>query len=282
MFKTAFSTVACPDWTLSRIFSSAAEFGYAGVELRTFGSGSRELAGDPAMTASEKVRAMASQAGVEIACLATSVSFDEPIMPPVVGRIISDTERTVRRAKSALNLAAQLECPFVRVFGFTTIGRESRSTAIGRIRERLTLAADAARNTGVRLLVENGGSFCRAAEVLELIEGINLVDVSYSAAVALDAGEDPAVGLALLGDRARIVKLKDRAPDLRPCPIGEGTLRCRETVGALRTFKGWVVVEWDRLWIPDLEPADSVLPRSLRRLYEWSGAETLAAATARA
>src|SRR5688572_18579331 len=96
MFKTAFSTVACPEWTLARVASAAAEYGYSGVELRTFGSGSTQFACDPALTAPEKVRSLFGAAGTEIASLATSVAFDEPVRPPVLGRAIGDYERTVR------------------------------------------------------------------------------------------------------------------------------------------------------------------------------------------
>jgi sugar phosphate isomerase/epimerase len=73
------------------------------------------------------------------------------------------------------------------------------------------------------------------------------------------------------------VKLKDRDAHRRPCTIGEGTLGCPETVAALMAadFRGWVVVEWDRLWIPSLDTAEEVLPRAVRRLYEWTGLDRL-------
>ena len=281
MFKTAFSTVACPEWTLSRVAQAAAEYGYDGVELRTFGAGSRELACDPALTAVERVRRIAADAGVEIACLGTSVAFDEPIRPPVLGRILGDTEKSVRRAKSAIELAAQIECPLVRVFGFETFGSEKRASAVARIRQRLSLVADAARNTGVRIVVENGGSFPRAAELLELIGGIGagLIGAAYSAAVAADAGESPTEGLAALRDLAWTVKLKDRDARGRPCPIGQGVMDCRATVDALTGsgYRGWVVVEWDRLWIPGLDAPEEVLPRAARHLYEWTGLDRLGA-----
>ena len=48
MLKVAFSTVACPHWTLERAARAAAEYGYDGVELRTFDDGSGRMACDPA------------------------------------------------------------------------------------------------------------------------------------------------------------------------------------------------------------------------------------------
>ena len=91
MFKPAFSTVACPEWTLDRAARAAAEWGYEGLELRTFGHGSTHLACDPALTSAEKVRKVLDDAGVAPFSLASGVRFDEPIRPPVIGRVLSDT-----------------------------------------------------------------------------------------------------------------------------------------------------------------------------------------------
>src|SRR5690606_1814955 len=118
MIKPAFSTVACPDWTLERVFRTAAEYGYEGVELRTFGFGSTCVACDPARTATEKIQALSEETGVRIATLATGISFEAPIRPPVIGRVISDTERPQREAKRMVDLAVAINAPFVRVFGF--------------------------------------------------------------------------------------------------------------------------------------------------------------------
>jgi sugar phosphate isomerase/epimerase len=273
MFKIAFSTVACPEWVLPDVARAAAEWGFQGVELRTFGYGSTEFACDPALTAAEKVRGIFAEFGVEQAVLASGVAFDEPVRPPVLGWAL-DTERTVRDAKSIIELSRRIQCPLVRVFGFEVPEREKRVTATRRIIARLKLAVDAARNTGVRLVVENGGSFSTAADLVELIDGAGspLLGACYSAAVARDAGEDPSEGAALLAGRLWVAKVKDRNPGGGyPCLIGDGEMGVPAFVQSLsrQHFKGWVVVEWDRAWLPQLPPAQAVLPESARRLFEW-------------
>lgn len=285
MFRTAFSTVACPDWTLQRIAQAASDYGYDAVELRTFGSGSTQFAGDPALTSPEKVRRLFADTGVGICSVATSVAFDAPIAPPVIGRV-ADTELSVRQAKSAIDLAASIECPYVRVFGFEFGQREKRGSAVARIAQRLALAVDGARNLGVKVVVENGGSFSRASDLLELIGNVksNLLGAAYANAVAAAAGEDPIEGAAMLGDSLWVAKVRDRDANGNLCPIGEGILGCDAFVRSLAAseFAGPVVVEWDRAWVPGLEAADVVLPRSLRRLYEWSGLERITTSTGRA
>lgn len=275
MFKTAFSTVACPDWTLDQVAKAAAEWGFDGVELRTFGPGSTQFACDPALTAPEKVRRILSESGVDAAVVASSVGFGEPIRPALIGRVISDTERSVRDAKAAIELATKIECPLVRVFGYEYPAKEKRKSAVRRVVERLSLAADAARNTGVRLVLENGGSFNTAGEVMELIEevGSDLVGAAYSVGVGAVADEEAAEAIGVLGDRLWVCKLRDRDEDHRPCPIGDGELHCAEAVAALAQsgFAGWLVLEWDRAWVPGLASAEAMLPAGLERVFGWAG-----------
>ncbi len=273
MFKAAFSTVACPEWILADVVRAAAEWGYNGLDLRTFGYGSSEFACDPALTAGEKVRAICAEHGVEAAVLGTGVSFDEPVRPPVIGWALMDTERSVRAAKSCIELAAQIECPLVRVFGFEVQGREKRSAAVRRIVDRLRMALDGARHSGVRLVLENGGSFATAGAVLELVEAVGspLLGVSYSAAVAHAAGEHPVAGASLLGNRLWVAKVKDYR-DGAPCMIGDGEVDVGAMITELRdrAYTGWVVVEWDRAWLPTLADPREVLPEAVRRLYSWA------------
>lgn len=283
MFKTAFSTVACPDWTLDQVAQSASEWGFDGVELRTFGPASTQFACDPAMTSPEKVRRILGQSGVDPAVVASSVGFAEPIRPALIGRVISDTERSVRDAKAAIDLATKIECPLVRVFGFEHPAKEKRASAVRRVSERLALAADAARHTGVRLVIENGGSFNTAKDLMELIDnaGSDLVGAAYSFGVGAVAQESAAEAVKTLGDRLWVAKLRDRDEDHQPCAIGEGELHCADAVAALSGsgFSGWLVLEWDRAWVPGLAAAESVLPADLQRVFQWAGLTK--AATAR-
>lgn len=271
MPRLAFSTVACPDWTLTQVARSASQWGYDGLELRTFGSGSRGFASDPALTGADKVRRVLSDHGISAACLATSIALDEPVRPPVVGRVIGDFERPVRLVKEAIDLAAAIECPLVRVFGFQLVSGERRASGARRIAERLRLVADAARNTGVRVAVENGGSFCTADQLADLLDaaGDPLLGAAYGNAVAHAAGEDPASGVARLGERLFVAKLRDVDSAHRLCVPGEGEALCEPFVRALAAHKGWVVVEWDRAWVPGLAPAEAVLPQAAARVGGW-------------
>lgn len=271
--RLAFSTVACPDWTLEQVASFGASSDYDGVELRTFGHGTTRLACDPAQTASSKVRELFADAGLATPSIATGCRFDDPIFPPVIGRVISDTDRSVREAKSALHMAAAMDVPFVRVFAFEFRKGDNPASGERRIIERLSMLADAARNTGVKIVLENGGSYPGAADISRLISEVDhpLLGASYSLGAARACNEDAIEGANLLADRLWVVKLKDMR-DGRPCPIGDGELSCRRMVEHLERhrFAGWVVVEWDRLWMPDLTEASTALGIASERVRQWT------------
>jgi sugar phosphate isomerase/epimerase len=285
MMKPAFSTVACPEWTLDEVAANAARYGFEGVELRTFGERGTRLACDPALTSEEKTRAMFHAVGVEVLSLGTSVSFDEPIRPPVIGMAISDTERTVREAKRAVALAVALECPLVRVFGFDLPPRETRKSTVARIGRRLGMVADNAAKTGVRIVVENAGAFSRAEDLAELIDAAKspMVGACYSLAAGDSAGDDTGAAARVLAGRLWMARIKDLDAEGKPRMLGEGTLGCHAFVKALAAsgFDGPLVFEWDRLWFPTLAPASEVLPGAAKLLFHWASEGMASGAPAR-
>lgn len=270
--KLAFSTVATPDWTLDRVLDFASRVDVDGVEFRTFGDDSSHFTPDPCLSSFPKIRGMCAEAGIEPACLATSISFDEPVRPPIVGRLAGDYNRSVMATRRMIEVAAQIECPLVRVFGFELHGRESRRAGMRRVVERLQLACSCARNTGVRVLIENGGSFPTAEDLAEIIDrtASPLLSAAYSPAVGQAVGEDPIAGINLLGQRLASVKIKDFL-GTTPVQVGQGEMRCEETVARLGQigYRGWIVVEWDRLWLDGLADAEQVIPQAVQAVAGW-------------
>lgn len=270
--QVGFSTVACHDWPLDRVVSYAEELGFAGIDFRTLGPDSARFACDPSMTSVAKIRSVLSEHGVEAQMVSTGISFDAPIRPPILGRAIQDHDRPVREVRRAIELAAGIGAPFVRVFAFTTHGRETRTAAAKRIAERLYLAGAAARHTGVQVLVENGGAFSTSEAMHDLLDRVRhpLVRVAYNVAAAHLAGEDPIEGALALGERLAVLKVKDVA-DGHPVMLGEGSVPVEPVVRRLSSsgFRGPVVFEWDRAWVPDLGEPQDVLPKAAERLYRW-------------
>ena len=278
MLRVAFSTVATPDWSLSRVAEFAETQGFDGVELRTFGYGSGRFACDPGLTAVSKVRSLFNREGLSIAGLATGLTFDQPIFPPVVGYAFGAFDRPVTEAKPYVTLASEVGAPYLRVFGFDTTQKSERARSRARnvIIARLRQIADAARHMQVRILVENGGMFPTARSLAELIDAVDspwLVG-SLNLQPMVEAGEDVERGVSAMGWRLVTARVKDLR-DGKPCTLGEGDLPCETFVHAVsaldrgREADRWIVYEWERAWLDGLAPAEQALPQAATRLFGW-------------
>lgn len=265
--KLAFSTVACPNWTIEQVARQAQQMAYAGVELRTLGGSSSALACDPALTDPKKVRDVLTAFDVEPACLSTSTALhhrDRKAIRAAQSQLVRDLE-----------LAAQIGCPYVRIFGNEVGPGEDRRSAIQRIAERVAPLADKGGELGVSLLFENAGSFCGAKEwwwLLNLIEH-PMVGLSWNAANAAAIGESPVVSIPTLNSRIQLVKAKDLrvGEGTGFVPLGEGSVGMEVLVKRLLGigYEGYISVEWDRLWLQSLEPAEQYLPQAHQRLKKW-------------
>lgn len=275
MLHVALSTLACPGLTLCRAAALAREWDFDGLELRTFGPGSTSLASDPCLSDPLKVRRELDGAGLSLTGYGAGDRFDEPLTPPApAGYVFGDFERPVRAFKPVLEHASVAGAGYVRVFGFERQGGEPVKRVSKRIADRLKLVCDDARNQGVRVALENGGSFATAEAVMEIVGrvGSPLLGVSYNLGPATDAGEDAATVVRELGDHLITARLTDRAGGV-PCAAGDGELPCEPFVLALDTLDRDVplVIEWPAMWRDDIPPADEAVPASFAAVSRWAG-----------
>lgn len=275
MLRPAFSTVACPTWTLENVAAFAARYAFQGVELRTFGYGGGPIACDPGLTGGEKIKSVFLDAGVDLAGVASGATLDEPIRPPVLGHLLPIDERVIENAKQFIDIAAAGGSEYVRFFLFRRAPRERKSTAVRRIADRLKYVCDHAQRHEVRVAIENGGDFPLAEDLYEFklrVRSQSLV-ACYDLATAREAGENPVEAVGGIAPMIEALRLRDLR-DGRPAPLGEGEEPLRETVEALaRTGStAWLVHSWDRLWIGDLGAPEEIVAPAARLLVEWATA----------
>jgi sugar phosphate isomerase/epimerase len=273
--KIAFSTVACPDWTLDQVAAKAKEFGFDGVELRTLGPGSDKLASDPALSTPHKVKHVLEDAGVEPVCLSTSLALhhhDETSIKSVRVQIARMLEE-----------AGEMGCRSLRVFGNAVkpapmFGAETSRTVLMRMAENTRPLLDKAGEAGVQLLFENAGSFCAAKHwwwMLNLLEH-PMAGLSWNPANAAAIGESSMVSVPMLNYRIKLAKLKDIVIGTGAgwVQLGEGNVGVQAYIQRLLGvgYDGYLSIEWDRLWFPTLAPADEYLPEAIKRVKEWLAA----------
>ena len=281
MIRPAFSSVAFPDWTLDRVARAATEFGFLGIELRSFGHGSTVLASDPALSSPANVRRALDDAGIDLACLATGARFDQPIFPPVAGYLLPSQHAPVEEAKHLIDVAHDIGAPTMRIYAWDVPKGQSRRSTIKLVSDRIGKVCDYARGRDLTILIENGGAFSSFTDLREIIHrvGSPLLGVAYDLQAGFDSGDDPAEAVRELGRSLRLVRLRDRNGGA-PCALGKGEVPVRPALKALADAgsDAWAVFTWDRLWLPDLDPAESVLGDAAKLLFACAGGASPTAA----
>ena len=267
----AFSTVACPDWSIEKVVTQARAMGYDGVELRTLGEGSTKLASDPALSDPAKIRELFAASGVTPICLSSSCSLHD--------RDAGASKAIHYEVLKHLEFAAKIGVPRLRIFG-RTVGRgETPSVVLQRIAARVLPLADKAGELGIELLFENAGSFSVAKDWWRLFNLINHPMVGLAWNLATAAAVDPAergggMAVTMLHSRIKLVKVNDAkiGQAIGFTALGDGDMNVPLFLKKLRGigYEGPLCVEWDRLWLPSLAPADEYLPDALARLKKWN------------
>jgi sugar phosphate isomerase/epimerase len=249
--KLAFSTLGCPGAPLTSVAAWATERGCTGVELRCHegepvappGSGGRHRA----VADVARLR----DAGIVPISLASYVHVAAPDTNPV-----DDAVRHV-------DLAAELGVPAVRVFGRRDPAGhpQDHDAAVATLRA----AASRIAGSGVSVLLETHDCFRTGAQVAAVLADVADAQVGavWDVLGPWRAGEDPADTAAALLPHPGYVQLKDvrTTEDLRPVMPGDGAIPLRRVLDVLghHGYRGWLSLEWERAWFPDVPSIDVAL-----------------------
>lgn len=262
--RLAFSTLAFPGTTLATAASLGSQYGYQGIELRLIDG---ELI-DPSMPAAARaaVRQTVAAAGLPVVAVDSSIRLTGEDPGPELSRF--------------LELASDWECPLVRVFGGSLSDEaEVRRGQLTNAARVLEASIPLASRLGVAIGVETHDSFSAASTVAELLAA---VDSPWAGAVwdshhPHRMGESPADVYRALGQRILLAQVKDArraagsADGWQLTLLGEGEVPVREMLGLLIAggYQGWISVEWEKRWHPEIEEPDVALPQHLKLLSSW-------------
>ena len=266
-FLIAFSTLAFPGASLATALSLGASYGYDGVELRLIDG---ELI-DPRMPTSGRaeVKRTVAAAGLPVVAVDSSIRLTDPEPGPDL--------------RAFLELASDWEAPLVRVFGGPLAEHgPRRRDELKAAATVLEAAAPLAQRLGVSVGVETHDAFCASATVAELLSMVDspAVGAVWDSHHPHRVGEHPDEIYRNIGARLLLAQVKDarRAPD-RPdgwqlVPLGDGEVPVRYmlTVLANGGYRGWISVEWEKRWHPEIEPPELALPQHLMLLRTWEAA----------
>ena len=262
--RLAFSTLAFPGTTLARAASLGSEYGYQGIELRLIDG---ELI-DPSMPASARsaVRQTVAAVGLPIVAVDSSIRLTDTDPGPDISRFLS--------------LASEWECPLVRVFGGgLSDDPQVRFEQLAGAARVLEASIPLAERAGVAIGLETHDAFSSAAVVAEVLA---MVDSTWVGAVwdshhPYRMGETPSEVYDLVGQRVLLAQVKDarRAPERADgwqlTLLGQGEVPVREMLDLLDRggYQGWISVEWEKHWHPEIEEPELALPQHIELLGAW-------------
>lgn len=269
--KLAFTTLACPDWTFEQCVEAAQRYGYDGLELRLLDGAIID-----GMLPSEqrrRIRATTAQAGIAIIGLDTSLR-------------VAQTDPTAqaeqaREGVALLELAHDLEAPFIRVFAGPPEGVSDDEAVAGAV-ATLEPLARRAHELGVAIALETHDAFASStlvAQALGLTQD-SIVGALWDFLHPYRMGETPQETAQNLGARLLHVHVKDGRRPPQPDAewaltlLGEGDVPMPEALAALRgmDYQGWLSVEWEKKWHPELAEPEIALPQHRAKLQEYLAA----------
>lgn len=240
-WRLSVSTLGMPGRPVVEAVRVGLDHGCDGVELRVHPDEEITLGMEPAEAAAAAKHV--TDAGLEISCLAGYARL--------CGGSQEDDDAVIGELRALIRLAGHMGAPSVRVLpGGTTAGRAAGRRRIEAVLDELTAA-------GVQLLVETHDSHPTAQDVLELIRpfsGSAAVGVLWDILHPIVNGEDPATTARLLGDAVHYVQVKDASLDRQWAPAlpGQGDLPLDEVARLLQGGSGWISLEWERAWYPEI------------------------------
>ncbi len=240
--KYAFMTFSCAQAPLAAVLALARRTGYDSVEIRAGGNHAHGV--EVSLSADERtaVRQQFDDAGIQCGCIAISARFANP----------AEVDRWLEESRQTIDLAGDLGCPVVRVFGGELGEGVSRGEAIDTVAGHLKSLAAQAADRNVILALETHDAWCDAAHVaavMTLADHPNIAvnwDVMHPARIF---GYSLRTAFTVLKPWIRHVHFHDamRNPDeLEFRKIGEGELDHREILQLLHSsgYHGILSGEW--------------------------------------
>lgn len=271
LFPLAFSTLACPAWSIERAAEFAAANGYAALELRLLDGAiiPAELPAD----ARARVRDTLRRHGLGLVALGASTRFASPD----AGERAANAEQLRRY----LRLAHELGAPIVRTFGGTAPTGTPEDQAAAWVAEGLAKVLPEAERLGVKVALETHDSFSRGAALARVLARLPHPSLGaiWDVLHPLRYGETSERTWGALGARLFHVHIKDgrpdrtakRSEDWQLTLLGQGTVPVPAILALLRAngYAGYLSVEWEKHWHPELADPDIALRQHAQVLREW-------------
>jgi sugar phosphate isomerase/epimerase len=251
----SFSTLGCPDWSFETILNFAVENGYQGIELRGI-QRQLDLTQCAQFNSKENILAackLITEKKLSIVDLGASAEMHHADA--------AERKKSLDEAKSFIQLAKQLNCPYIRVFPNSFPKEQKLNVTIDLIAKGLLELGEYAKGTGVIVLMETHGDAVKIADIEKIMElakhpNVGLVwDIVNMWSVTK---EPPVQAYTKLKKYIRHTHIKDmKFVDSKEqhALLGKGDAPIFEAIDILAKdgYKGYYSFEWEKFWFPQIE-----------------------------
>jgi sugar phosphate isomerase/epimerase len=267
--KIAYSSLACPQWTIEEAIEAAARYGYDAIEWRL--ADGEIITAETPEPVRRRLREVPAAHGISIACLDTSCRV---VQPTAQERI-----QVIEEARQMIDLAAELGAPFIRVFGGALPEGTSRAEILEPTAEVLRTIGSYGTEHNVTVTIETHDAWSHSTDVLQLLEIVAspAIKVLWDIHHTYRMGEAPTQSVAMLGSAIAYVHAKDGRPNQTPegwelCLVNEGIVPLREACSALKQngYDGYLSLEWEKKWHPEIAEPEIALPQALPWLRNFA------------
>lgn len=266
----AFSTLGCPDWNFQKITDFAMEHNYNGIELRGL-LRQMDLTKCPEFSTSQNIAATLSvMRDKNLAFVDLGSSTNLHIADG------SERKKNLDEAKSFIDLAQKIECPFIRVFPNKLPKNNSRNEAMNLIISGLLELGQYAKGSKVKVLMETHGDVVWTEDILKIMQSAfndntGLVwDITNMWSITKEPPVEVYQKLKKYIYHTHIKDLKMMDGKEHYVLLGQGEVPVFTAIDALQNggYKGYYSFEWEKLWHPEIDEPEIALADYSRVMSE--------------
>jgi sugar phosphate isomerase/epimerase len=252
--KLGYSSLGKTTASVEELVSLAVKYNYQGVELR--GVEGEHISPAASNKNRKELLSLFKNAGLEIFGLTAYTKF-----------ALNNRNERMDNEKillEYLELARDLECPYVRTF----LGKYEgdRLDYLPGIIDSLNTVAEKAAGEPVKILMETHDDWSRTDSLIEILADTpDSVGVLWDMAHSVREKETLEESLANLGSRVGYLHLKDEYFEGEKqihCLPGKGIVpikECRDLMESVE-FNDFYCLEWEKKWHPEMEELEKALP----------------------
>lgn len=267
----SFSTLGCPKWSFTQIVNNAVEYGYDGIEIRGIQK-DMDITKCPEFNSNESIAAslkILKDKHLKLICLGASANmhYANP----------EKRKANLDEAKSLIDLAHKLNCPYIRVFPDIFPKDQERSATIELIISGLKELSEYAKDKKVSVLMETHGDVVKADDLLYIMKSVGRPNVGliWDVQNMWSVTKEPvAVVYQKLKKYIKHTHFRDAKVENgveQSVLLGKGEVPLKEAARLLEkdNYQGFYSFEWEKRWMPKVEDPEIAFPQYAKEIKTY-------------